>query len=233
MSRLSVARGRLALWRRREKYRLGRYRWFRDRSKRKNRVELREKWWRLLDESRDRVRYWEGEVNRLDRPSAREVAVQWALSQVGVHEVPAGSNGGGKITQWQKAFGEWLVNQAWCGVFVGQALLHAGVKNVGSWIASVASIEDLAKAKRGPFRGWTTDGSRVLRGDLVVIGGRGVHVELVVRVFEDGSVETVGGNTSAGDGSYSNGGEVAHRAGTTRRPRSMVHGFALVRYGTA
>jgi len=55
VSRLSVARGKLALWRRREKYRLGRYRWFRDRSKRKNRVELRRKWWRLLDQSRDRI----------------------------------------------------------------------------------------------------------------------------------------------------------------------------------
>lgn len=229
MSRLSVARGKLALWRRREKYRLGRYRWFRDRSKRKNRVELRRKWWRLLDQSRDRIDFWEARVKQLDVPSPRQQAVQWALAQVGTKERPAGSNGGPKISGWQEAFGFGRV--PWCGIFVGQALLHAAVKGVTSRIASVSLIEQDAKAHRGPFRGWTTDHAVVLPGDLVVLFGQGVHVEMVVRTFDDGSVETVGGNTSEGDGSQDNGGQVAHRSGTTRRKASDVRGFALVRYG--
>jgi hypothetical protein len=40
----------------------------------------------------------------------------------------------------------------------------------------VALIEDDARARRGPFRGWTTSTKGVLRGDLVVLFGRGVHV---------------------------------------------------------
>lgn len=233
MTKLSVAQGWLSTWKRREAYRLKKYRFYRDKSKHKNRVELRKKWWRLLDESRKKITYWEEEVVKRSKPTPRQEAIKWAAAQVGVHEVPAGSNKGGKITAWQKAFGDWLVGEPWCGVFGGTALKIAGVKNVTARIASVALIEEDAKAKRGPFRGWTTDGSAALPGDLVVIGGYGIHVEVVEKVYEDGSVDTYGGNTSSGNGSYNNGGEVAHRHASTRRPRSMVRGFALVDYPNA
>lgn len=94
-------------------------------------------------------------------------------------------------------------------------------------MAAVAFIEDDARAGRGPFRGWTTDRSRVLRGDLVVIGGRGVHVETVREVHGDGSVTTDGGNTGPGTPGTS-----GKAFGSFRRRRfpAEIHGFALVDY---
>lgn len=230
MSRLSVARGRLALWKRRQEFRRRRWAFYRYKSKRPSadQLRLRKKWWLLKEQAEDRVHFWEKRVAKLETPSPRQQAVQWALAQVGVKEVPAGSNGGPKISAWQAAFGFGRV--AWCGIFGGQVLLHGGVKGVTSRIASVSLIEEDAKLHRGPFRGWTTDHSVVLPGDLVVLFGEGVHVEVVERVYEDGSVSTVGGNTSPGDGSQSNGGCVANRTGATRRRASDVRGFALVDY---
>lgn len=161
---------------------------------------------------------------RAPKPSSRGSAVAWANARVGITERPAGSNRGPQIDAWQSAFG--FRGVAWCGLMVGNALRAAGVKGVTSRIASVALIEDDARARRGPFRGWSA-GNGVMRGDLVVIGGRGTHVELVVQRHGDGTCSTIGGNTSFGPGgSQSNGGAVARR----RRSRGEITGYALVRY---
>ena len=113
-----------------------------------------------------------------------------------------------------------------CGLFDGNALQAGGVRGVTSRIASVALIEADARAHRAPFRGWS-NGNGVLPGDLVVIGGRGVHVELVVARQANGSCVTIGGNTSFGSGgSQANGGAVARRH---RSPREIT-GYALVNY---
>jgi hypothetical protein len=100
------------------------------------------------------------------------------------------------------------------------------VKDDGSasWLASVAQIEDYARAARGPFKGWTTDGSKAKMGDLVVLFGRGVHVG-TVREITSSTCRTWEGNTSAGSGSQSDGG------GSYKRDRSRsydVYGYALV-----
>src|SRR5262245_2038869 len=121
--------------------------------------------------------------------------------------------------------GTWLRYQPWCGCWCYYALDSVGVKGLDSSMASVASIEDYARAGRAPYRSWTTDRSKVKLGDLVVIGGRGVHVE-TVRGFSGSSTLTWGGNTSPGSsGSQSNGGGAFER---TRSP-SEVYGYALVR----
>lgn len=172
------------------------------------------------------VAYAERVVARNKPGSARAKAVSWARAQVGTTESPAGSNRGGKITTWQNELGAWLVGLAWCGTFCAAALRRAGVKGLTYRMASVAFIEDDARNHAGPFRGWTTDAGSVLPGDLVVLFGRGVHVELVTSVG-GGVVHTVGGNTSSGNGgSQANGGGVFARV----RPMSDVHGFALVNY---
>ena len=63
-------------------------------------------------------------------------------------------------------------------------------------------------------------------GDLVVIGGYGVHVEMV-RGFDGNNTLTYGGNTSPGSsGSQSNGGGAYSRSRTS----GEVRGYALVRY---
>lgn len=148
----------------------------------------------------------------------------------GLTEQPVGSNtdkhrDGIRHAQIQCAGGgNWLIGCPWCGVWVWAALHYAGVRNLSSRLASVTFIEDDARAQRGPFRGWTQDKSKVLRGDLVVLFGRGVHVEMVRQVHSTYLV-TDGGNTSPGvAGSQSNGGGSYRR----KRPLSAVHGFALV-----
>jgi len=120
-----------------------------------------------------------------------------------------------------------LVSQPWCGVWCFTALKAAGVPGINARMAAVTFIEDDARAGRGPFRGWTVDHSRVMRGDLVVIGGRGVHVETVREVHGAGAVTTDGGNTNPGTPATSG---TAFGSFRRRRFPPEIHGFALVDY---
>lgn len=167
-------------------------------------------------------------------------ALRWLTNHRGITEQPAGSNSDRRqdgIRAAQRLCangGTWLDYSPWCGSWAYAAAYAGGVrpKNPGRW-ASVAFIEDDARNKTNGFRGWTTDHSKALRGDLVVLFGRGVHVETVRAVFRApgsrryGYVLTDGGNTSSGNGgSQDNGG------GAFRRWRrfSDVRGYALVNY---
>jgi hypothetical protein len=176
--------------------------------------------------------------------TSRGKALRRMSTHRGITEDPAGSNRdyrpnkqryGDKrwgITKAQQALGLWLVGTPWCGTWCAWALRAAGVRGVNYRQASVAFIEDDARAHRAPFWDWQPRSSwrKVRRGDLVVLFGRGVHVELVRcfkvvggRVF----VVTDGGNTSSGNaGSQSNGGGSYKRY----RPLSDVYGFARVDY---
>jgi GH24 family phage-related lysozyme (muramidase) len=160
----------------------------------------------------------------------RGEALRWLTMHRGITEDPMGSNTDRRedgIRNAQLGCARNLVSQPWCGVWCFTALKAAGVPGINARMAAVAFIEDDARAGRGPFRGWTTDRSRVLRGDLVVIGGRGVHVETVREVHGDGSVTTDGGNTGPGTPGTS-----GKAFGSFRRRRfpSEIHGFALVDY---
>jgi hypothetical protein len=155
-----------------------------------------------------------------------EQAIAWADQQwdARIREVPAGSNGGPRISDWQSDFGFGRV--PWCGVFVGKALIAAGVRGITSRVAAVAFIEDDARAGRNGFRRWLgKTGGR--RGDAVVIGGRGIHVEIIAKRRPWGYV-TYGGNTSYEGvaGSQSNGGCVAVR----NRSWLSVYGCARPAY---
>lgn len=167
--------------------------------------------------------------------------MRWLSTHRGLTEQPYGSNtdrrsDGIRAAQRRCANGGyWLLGQPWCGVWAWNALNAAKVKGLTSRLASVAFIEDDARAGRGCFRDWVTTSDRrwkrkVLRGDLVVLFGRGVHVEVVrsTRTRWLGYVVTDGGNTGpeGGSGSQSNGGGSYRR----RRPISQIHGFARVDY---
>lgn len=161
-----------------------------------------------------------------------------------ITERPAGSNTddrpngdddrwGIAKAQWRCAGdAHWLDRTPWCGEWAYWALSQGEVANISYRLASVSLIEDDARAGRRPFFDWQPPGEweRVLRGDLVVLFGRGVHVETVRSFFwENGQrwVVTDGGNTSSGaNGSQSNGG------GSYRRERALgdVRGFARVDY---
>ena len=162
-------------------------------------------------------------LKRLRRRSPRERALRWAAQQVGTVESPPGSNRGGRITRWQKALGPWLVGQPWCGVFLGAMLSHVGVP-ISARIASVAAIEDDAVAGRNGLAGIREGRGRP--GDLVILFGRGKHVEVIVKATKAG-YQTIGGNTSAGDaGSQANGGGVYKRV----RPLKDVYRVVVPAY---
>lgn len=162
--------------------------------------------------------------------------MRWMTNHRGIFEQPAGSNRDDRkdgIMAAQRRLAAWLIALAWCGTWVANALLAAGVAGVSYRLASVSLIEDDARAKRGPFRDWlaptVANLRRCLRGDLAVLFGRGVHVAMI-RSFK--YVRRVGwvivteeGNTSYGnEGSQSNGGVSCRR----ERPLSQVHGLARV-----
>ena len=162
----------------------------------------------------------------------RGKALRWMTKHRGLREQPPGSNkdnrkDGIRAAQVRCANGgTWLVGQPWCGVWTFNASRFAGVKNLNARMASVAFIEDDARAKRGCYSGWSGDPRKALRGDLVVLFGRGVHVELVREVNEKRRYLVCdGGNTSSGaGGSQSNGGGSYRRV----RPFSAVHGIAHI-----
>jgi hypothetical protein len=162
----------------------------------------------------------------------RDKSSKWHESHLGITESPGDSNcdsrsDGIRTSQDGCANGTWLRYQPWCGCWAWSGLYAAGkVKKGDSWLASVASIEDYAKAGKGPFKGWTTDGSKAKKGDLVILFGRGQHVG-TVRSIDSGYAYTWEGNTSSGSGgSQSNGG------GSYKRSRSRngeTYGYALVK----
>lgn len=172
------------------------------------------------------LRYLRGLIDRkLNSPQQR--AVRWGARFDGMTEEPPGSNRGPKITKWQEEFGAWLVAKPWCGVFLGQCLQAAGVA-VDWTVASVAAIEQHAKEGAHGFKSW--HGAREGRkGDAAVVGGHGVHVEIVRFRIPMVGYATRGGNTSPGQaGSQANGGGVWPRI----RAFSEVHGIARPDYPT-
>lgn len=164
----------------------------------------------------------------------RGKTLRWCRRHRRYTEQPPNSNSDRRqygIRHWQvqcAGGGGWLVGAPWCGVYCFNALKAAGVKNLSSRLASVALIEEDATKHRGPFRGWTTDPSKALRGDLVVLFGRGIHVGVVRQVnTKRRYLVTEEGNTSSGaSGSQDNGGGAYRRV----RPFSAVRGIALVDY---
>jgi len=164
---------------------------------------------------------------------SRDVALEHMAKRLGYTESPANSNcdsrpDGIRTAQDHTAGGTWLRGEPWCGCWCYYALESAKVQGIDSHLASVAQIEEYAKQGAKCYRGWTTDRAKIRPGDLVVIGGYGVHVEMVRGpASSNGNVPTYGGNTSPGSsGSQSNGGGAYER---TRYP-SEVRGFALVEY---
>jgi len=218
------------VWRRRAAYRKRKWEHWRNlHAQTLLTVAQRKRWWSLYRTAEQEVEALNAAIARAPKPkpSKRARAVDWASSKVGVHEEPAASNRGPQIDQWQRRLG--FLAAPWCGIFCGNALLKAGVAGVTSRIASVGAIQEDAEHRRGCFSGWSSTAHGALRGDLVVLFGFGVHVELIDRVNGDGSVETTGGNTSPAPGSGSEfaGGCVARR----HRDAWVIHGVAHVHYG--
>lgn len=160
--------------------------------------------------------------------SSRTKAVNAFLAKVGTVEHPPGSNGGGIISVMEAYWGFGRV--AWCGISAGyHAKKFGGVDELRSDVASVAAIENHAKAGHAPYGHWTGDVRSVLPGSLVVIGGYGVHVCMKVddHPVPSMGIKTVEGNTSFSNaGSQSNGGCIAARV----RGPAVTRGSAAMNY---
>lgn len=155
--------------------------------------------------------------------SSRGKAVSRARSYLGTSEHPPGSNRGTpQPSGWQKrVIGS--DGYAWCACFTTCMAWDAGVKGGSS--AGVVVCMTMAQRAVGMYRGWTTDPSKVMRGDFAVIGCSTCHIEMVVD--NDDAYHTIGGNTSPGtEGSQYNGGTVAEK----HRGHGEVIGWCLVDY---
>ena len=171
-------------------------------------------------------------------------ALRWLTNHRGITEQPSGSNTDGRkdgIRAAQQRLGGWLIGLPWCGVWACNAALAGGVKmsKPYRW-ASVTNIEDDAKAGTNGFIKWVPnrpgeERGKVMRGDLAVMFGRGVHVATFRQFVKDShgnvvAIVTDEGNTSSGvGGSQSNGGGAFRRV----RPIGEVYGFARVNYPNA
>ena len=137
-----------------------------------------------------------------------------ALSQVGVHEDPYGSNDGPQIRKYQRAGGiphpENLPpdSKQWCGCFVSwcarTAGYHGKLPPAPAWVPSWATFRPVARRSLKP-------------GDYVCLWGSG-HIEVFISWrIRYVLANCVGGNTSP-VGKNANGGMVAR---TTRYVTEM------------
>lgn len=130
------------------------------------------------------------------RPPARAAALAWALDQVGVQERGT-SNCGPEVSRWQRAMGLTLPPcRAWCGAFVHQAYLRAGVRLSARLIDPDRTYADAIAGRRGLRR---IAISAIRPGDLVLYrfreGVRASHVGLARARPQGGRLDTVEGNT--------------------------------------
>ena len=129
-----------------------------------------------------------------------------ALSQIGVHETPYGSNDGAQVKEYQKITGAY--RQPWCASFVSWCCRKAGYDGklppIPAYVPSWATFRPISKRN-------------LKAGDYVCLWGSG-HIEVFIswRVRYV-LANCVGGNTSP-VGKNANGGMVAR---TTRYVTEM------------
>jgi hypothetical protein len=153
-------------------------------------------------------------------------ALAFAASKVGIKERPPGSNSGPEIDDWCHLAG-YKASVPWCGCFVNACLMAGGLPSGKGFIGFTPAILDRARKRTG---GWSfhMDG---LPGDLSLYddapGGEPVvHVELVRMRLSETMYSTYGGNTSSGDGSPNDGGQVARHDDRSTRGAFRIIGFA-------
>lgn len=140
--------------------------------------------------------------------------VHHAVTFIGVHESPPGSNRGRpNPSGWERNFG--MDGAQWCGCFAGSMVMAAG-GHVTPRVAFTPYIEQDAKAGVLGFEKWANKGTKGPGpGWLVLYNWSGLptpeHVG-IVESFDSNGVTAIEGNTSGTN--PSDGGEVArmHRA---------------------
>lgn len=167
-------------------------------------------------------RYYDDLAKTLDIHSgSMEEALKWALSQVGKHETPSGSNWGHPVQDWAKLAG-YVSPVPWCGCFVNAFLFHGGVKDGPGWIGYTPAIITHAKAGKNGWR-WVS-ASEGQRGYIPLFdtpgGDPAVHVGGCLKRINSSTYQTVEGNT--GGSNPADGGMVAVNT------RSTVGNFRII-----
>src|SRR3954468_12533505 len=134
-------------------------------------------------------------VSAQDMGRVRDRAVRWAIAHAGLHE-RGSTNRSPQIDRWERAMGI-RIGQPWCGAFVHQAFLRAGVRLSARLIDPDRSYRDAQAHRRGlraiPIRS-------VRRGDLLFFAFRpgllASHFAIVRSRPRNGRVATVEGNVS-------------------------------------
>ena len=130
-----------------------------------------------------------------DMARVRERAVRWAVARAGLHERGM-TNRSPQIDRWERDMGV-RIGQPWCGAFVHQAFLHAGLRLSARLIDPQRSYRDAHAHRRG-LRAIAI--SSVRRGDLLFFAFRpgllASHFAIVRARPRNGHVATVEGNVS-------------------------------------
>jgi hypothetical protein len=127
----------------------------------------------------------------------RSQAVKWAVSQAG-HTETGNSNCSTRINRWERDMGFKVPPcRVWCGAFVHQAFLQAGIRLSARLIDPDRSYGDALAGRRGlraiPIKS-------VRRGDILFYkirpNLRASHLAIVRDSPRNGAVHTAEGNTS-------------------------------------
>jgi hypothetical protein len=143
--------------------------------------------------------------------STGEMAIEKTAGLVGVHEEPAESNWGGKVEEMIKFTG-YAEPVFWCGCCACWIVVKVGGANIPSRIRFGYAPYITADALAGSNGLTAVSVHNAQPGDVGALWN-GEHVVTVRAAVKPGDtmVKTREGNTSAADGSQSNGGEVADK----------------------
>jgi hypothetical protein len=141
--------------------------------------------------------------------TAGEEAIANTKELVGVHEEPTGSNWGGKVEEMIKftGYGEPVF---WCGCCACWIVVKVGGAKIPSRIRLGYAGYILADALAGSNGLSAVPLAKARAGDVGTLWGA-EHIVTIRGPVKNGMVPTREGNTSANDGSQSNGGEVADK----------------------
>jgi hypothetical protein len=118
-------------------------------------------------------------------------ALRWALSKVGQHEIPTGSNTGPFVVECQRA--TWLVgtNWPWCVAFF-QAAWRYGASRALPWLGAGA----YAFLTWAQSAGWAVAIEHAVPGDAIVWNVGAGHCSMLVKPYAETKpyVVTVDGN---------------------------------------
>lgn len=157
------------------------------------------------DRHRESQRHAQAKRLREAHDTGPNMAIEWALQQVGTHEIPAGSNLGPGITEWEHNCGySPPPGVFWCGCFVHQALVVVGGAIIvdSDFMGYGPTIEAYARAASHGIHAVPFHEIRL--GDGLCYWN-GEHQGVAIGSATGDSVPTCEGNTSS-SGSESNGG---------------------------